>query len=624
MPLSQSQNCPYPEAPTTRLVIPTAFYSSEQKLHYPACQEQSSQDNQNILEFLPLMNGNEAEPSQSFSLPCMDDLRLPQCLSPLEPSTSTATHQPILGNSMNRRDKIQPQPSLQGRPWLTEKPRSLQFPLGAIRENKRASLPHDTKRSCCSKQRQKHLELNPQNGGTCAESCSVTKVEERGTISAAGQNMAELKFVPRKVKESLKCKQGDTKSDAPVPKRRKRKRTSHTQDAVSSLLAYKDVKVSDGTKSQINLSVCSVRLSSNNVLAKEREMATSSSNMANTFAGKPSEPSTIAECWREKAGGPEDLNSDQIRIRTRGFLRKTQDTPSNTSLENSSVLKPVARRAMIVCKQEVSPPRRKRGRPPKRKLKESPAESSLAIIERKSHDVECEQQIANNLPKDEENGEKTKCKKRRRNRSEVEVLPLKKTRSAESPGKVEADDNNDVIPAERKLRQPGMVTLKEFQKLIKRQHSKTRKSRKSQDKGTNETARDVESEGKACGSRFEGLTKETGVDTTQPQSRDGTEESCVIFDVTVDKNHNQIFNKSTAEYSKSQRDDTSSSTSTSVFGDEYHPVFSFDVLGEEVAKLAAEREQPRKNPDEGRVFVPVLHSESYRNMGKAKLTLLNH
>ncbi len=105
------------------------------------------------------------------------------------------------------------------------------------------------------------------------------------------------------------------------------------------------------------------------------------------------------------------------------------------------------------------------------------------------------------------------------------------------------------------------------------------------------------------------------MDSTQPQNGDGTEESRFIFNVTVDKNHNQIFNSSTAAY-KSQRDDTNSSTSkeTSVFGDECHPVFSFDVLGEEVAKLAAERE----NPDEGRVFVPIVHSGSLldnRNMG---------
>ncbi|XP_044044820.1 uncharacterized protein LOC122872861 isoform X2 [Siniperca chuatsi] len=580
MPLSKSQNCPYPEAPTARSDIPTACYSSGQKLHYPACQETSSQDDQSILEFLPLTNGNEAQASLSFSLPCMDDLRLPRLLSPLEPSTSAAKHQPILSNSANHSDKILP--SLHGRPWLTEVPASLQFPLSAIthRENKRASLPQDANCSCWSRQRQKHLELNPQNGASWVESCTV---EERGTISAGHQNAAELNSHPMKVKESSNCKQGD----AAAPKRRKIKRTSHPQDAAGSLFAWKDVKVSDG---QINLSVCSVSLSSNNVLAKEREMATSSLTMPYKFVRKPSESSAITESLREKTRGPGDLSSDQTRIRTRGFLKKTRETPSDTSLENSSVLKPVARTAKIVYKQEVSLPRRKRGRPPKVKLENNPPESSPAITEKKSHNVESEHQIDNNLPKEECEKSKRRCKKQRRNRSEVEVIPPKKTTSAESTGEAEPDNNNETIPAGRKLgtpKRPRVVILKEFQKLIKHQHSRTRKSKESQDKEKNETARDVEEE----------LTKETemDIDVTQSQNRDGIEESHVIFNVTVDKNHNEIFNKS-------QLDDSNSSTSkeTSLFGDEDHPLFSFDVLGEEVAKLAAEREQPLKNPDEAR------------------------
>ncbi|XP_051239876.1 uncharacterized protein LOC127354188 isoform X2 [Dicentrarchus labrax] len=572
-PLSKSLNCPYPEAPTVRSVIPTSLYSSGQKPHYLEHQEPSSQGDQNILEFLPMMN--EAESLRFFSLPCVDDMRLPRCLSPLEPFASAAKCQPILNNSTDQGEKIQPQPSQNGRSWLTENPGSLQFPLSAIthRENKSVYLPQDTNHSCW--RWQKHPE-NPQNRGTWAESVSEVKSDQS------------------KMKECLKWKQSDTKGDAAEPKRRKRKHTSHPQNAAGSLLAY-DVKVSDGTKSQINLSVCSVSLSSNNVLAKEREMATSALNIPNKFIGIPDEPSAITESSREKTRGAGDLSIDQTRIRTRSFLKKTQETPSDTSLENYLVLKPVACRAKILNKQGVSPVRRKRGRPRKAKLEES----YPAISGNNSHGAESEQQIDNNLPKEKEEGDKTKRrhKRRRRTRSEREVIAVKKAKSAETAGKAEADDNDD-----RKLDAPKrqrMVTLKEIQKLIKRQHSKTRKSKESEDKETNETARDVGGEAKACGSRCEKLFKgtELDIDISQPQNGDRIEEPCV--NVTVDKNHNQIFNKSTAEYSKSRRDDTNSSTSeTSLLSEEYHPVFSFDVLGEEVAKLGAEREQAPRSSDE--------------------------
>lgn len=598
MPLSKHQNCPYPEAPMTRSVTPPSFCSSEQKLHYPACQEPSSQADQNFLEFLPLVNRNEALSSQSLSLPCMNDLRLPQCLSPLEPFASATKHQPIFNNNnlTNHSSKILPQPSLHGRPWLAEKSGPLLFPLSAItsREIKSASSPQDTNNSCR------------------AESDTV---KEGGAISAGHQNAAEVKPEHREMKESLSCIQGDTKRGAAVPERRKRKRTSHPQHTAGTLLAEKDVKASDGTKSQISPSVCSVTLSSNSVLEKAIKMTTSSPNMPDTFLGKPDEPSTITAGLREKIRGAGDLSADQTRIRTRGFLKKIQGTPINTSLEKYSFLKPMASRAKIVNEQGVSAPRRKRGRPLKTKLEKSPP----AISESKSHGVKSEQQNNNFLHKEEEEeGEKPerRCKKQRRSTSEVEVIPLKKTMSDESTGKAEADNNNNgIIPAEGELvmlKRPRMVILQEFKKLIKRKNSKAVKSKESQDKET--TARDValvESEAKACDSRCGELMKETEVETdiTQPQNRDKTEDSHVIFSVTFDKNNNQIFNKSTATCGKPKRNDTNSciSEGTSLSGDERrHPGIPFDALGEEVDKLAAEREQPLKDPDDGKVFVPLI------------------
>ncbi|XP_050922978.1 uncharacterized protein LOC108885748 [Lates calcarifer] len=589
MPLSKSQECPHLDAPTTRSVIPSAFFSSGQKLHYPALWDLSSQDSQHNLEFLPLKNGNETQSMHTtvLSIPCMDDLRLPQCLSPLEPCTSATKHQPVPNNPVNLGNKVQQQPSLHGRPWLTENPGSLKFPLSAItcKENKSMSLPQDTNYNCLSKHRQEHLELNRQNEGILAESCTVKEVEERETLSSVQPNAAELKSDPRKMKED------NTAGNTMAPKRRT-KRTSHPQDAASSLLAYKHVKIGDGTKSQINLSVCQVSLSSNNVLAKERGMATSSMNILS----KPNQQSLVTESLREKPR-ISVANTAQTRIRTRGFLKKTEKSPSDTSPEDSLVAKPGAYRAQTANKQGVT--NQKRGRPPKTKLKDPiPPNNNPALPEKMGSNEESQQKMDRNLPKEDlEKGDKTKqkCKKRRLNRSTEEgVIPPKKTISIESTDKPDAGIN-DIIPDVRKLgasKWPQMVTLKEFQKLIKRQHSKTRKLKESQE--TNGTVKDAESEGmvnRDSTYKESAKDKEMDIDITQPQDRVGSEQSPVIS-VTVDKNHNQVFSEST--------DGTDSSTKkTSFLCGGNQPVFSFDDLEEVVAKLAAEREQPLMNLYEG-------------------------
>ncbi|XP_075946813.1 uncharacterized protein LOC142948583 isoform X2 [Anarhichas minor] len=573
MPLSKTLNCPYPEALSGQRLLTTFTY-------FPAFQEPPSQDN--ILEIFPLMNGNEAQ--SLHSLPCMDDLRLPQCLSPLEPSTSPAKRPSTLNSSTNQSGNIQPQSSVHGRPWLSVNMGSLQFPLSAITHgaNRSESLPLDS-----NQQQQKHLELHPQSGESRAATCSGQEVEERGAISDGHQNVAKLKSDLRKIKKDVKCKQDDTKGDAAVPKRRRKKRPGSPQEA-SSPLEYKHMKVSDETKGQINLSVCLVSLSSNNVLAKEREIA-AGLNMPDTFVGKTNELSTITESLREKTRGPEDLNTNQMRIRTRGFLKRTLETTSSSSIE-STVLQPVVRSAPIVNKEGV--PKRGRGRPRKIRVEEMPLESalSLTVADKKSHDVKREPQNDSLL---KEESEKTrKRKKRIRNRSKVEAVPLMAL-------SVEADHNSDVT-GRRLGATKRMVSLKEFQKLIKRQHSKTRKSKESQDKETSETAGVVErEEGKTCGSRLEELTNGTEMDTAQPQNRGGVKEHHAFLDVTVDENHNQIVNKSSAECDESQQDETNVPTGneTRLLGDESLPVVSFDVLGEE-AELAAETEQPLKSPDE--------------------------
>ncbi|CAK6980525.1 uncharacterized protein LOC121911515 isoform X1 [Scomber scombrus] len=599
-----SQNGLYPEAPTTSSVIASALYSIGQEPDYPSFQVASSQEEQNILQFLPLSNGNETPSLHSFPLPCMDDLRLPPCLSPLEPSTSAA-NQPAPDLSISYGiNTEQQQLSRHGRPWLTEKPRSLQFPLSTIaeRENKHTSLKQH--HAHWSMQCLDRLELNSQQGITCADSGIENRARER-TISACSQNAAELKSDHKRTKKSLKCKQCETVCDSVTPKRRKRKFPNDLQDAVGTLLTYPTLKVSDGTKSQINLSVCSVSLSSNNVLAKEREAVNGPSDMPSKFGRKTNEQSTMTEEMKEKIspeGYTKSVNTDQTRIRTRSFLRKAQESPSDVSTEISPIPKSVICRAMIVAKQVSQKCKRNRGRPKITKLEElPPSDGTPPIVEKEGHNGENEQQTEKDLPMEAlENSEKTKreCKKRTRTRgAEVEVIPQKKTISAESTAKVEAENNRDVIPAVKKVgTQKQMVSLKEFKKLIKRQHLKTWKLKENQK--MNET---VEDKREACDDTVsnyeEESTKEKEMDigVTQPEDKGGIEESQVILNVTVDKNHNRIFKKSTDENHRSQQGDliTAAGQGISLFGEEDLP-----VCPKLSAEGGAEREQPLTSQDQ--------------------------
>ncbi|KAK2919421.1 hypothetical protein Q8A73_003792 [Channa argus] len=590
---SKSQECLHPEPITKQMVIPSAFLCSGQKQYYQEYQQTSLQDSQRILGFLPLVTGNDTQTLPPGPPPCMDDFRLPPCLSPLESCTSATKHQAIL-NPMNLGNKLQQQPCLHGRPWLSENPGSLQFPLSAInhRQNKCACLSKHTNCSCWSKQQ--HEEKNPQSGGTWAEPCTVQEVKEKEIITGSLQNVAELKSDPRKIKKGLKGQQGDRAGNAITFLRRKRKLPSPLQDA-GSLLADKDVKVSAGTKGQINLSSCSVSLFSNNALVKKRAVATCSSNTPSILLGKSNQLSPFKESLRTKESG---VITEQTRIITRGFIKRNQESPCSTSSQNPLVSKSLSFRSKIVNSGDTVS-KRKRGRPRKAKVEDlSSAESNPAVDEGKIHSGECEQQIDRDLSKEDlEKGDKTRreLKKTRRNRGASLGITTLKNLGSKRTSKSDAN-NNDIIPTVRPLRTPKrlpMVSLKDFQKLIKLQHSKTRKSIESQEKYDPLRAGMVSRDGTCKGS---GNDSKMDVDAKFHSS--GRSEESVTFSVTVEEDHRQNFNELTAEQEALQQDDTESfpGKETSLFGDSL--AFSGDVLPEEVPRLDAKR-KPLKNPDEG-------------------------
>ncbi|KAM8879301.1 uncharacterized protein AB9W97_014741 [Spinachia spinachia] len=562
--LCRTQNSQYPEA----LSGPTQFTLLT---YFPACQEPPSQDNRHMVELFPQINQNGAASLHPST--CRDDLQLPQCLSPLKPSTSTAKHPPNRNTYTNLSDNVELQSSVRGRPWLAVKPGLLQFPLSAITHtaSRNVSLPRHSNHSNSAQRQQKRPELNPQGGETQTASCPVQEVKEREAISGGHRNVAEEKCDLRKMKKNVKCKQVDNKGEVEVTKRRKRTRSGHPLET-SSPTAYNHVKVNDGAKGQIQLGVCLVSLSSNNVLAKEREMA-ACSKVPIPFVGETNEPSSFTESLRETTRGPGDPTTSPMRISTRGFLKKTQGTPHSSSTE-SPVLKPAVCPAPILNKQDV--PKRGRGRPRKTQGKGIRPDQT-------SHAVKREEQIDGSLSK---SGRMKRCKKRMfRNERESDAVPP-------TAFSAEAGRNSDVIPDQkphRATKPPRMVSLMQLQKLIKRQHSKTGESENSHDEESGGAAGVAAcGEEKERGSRFEEFTHGTDMHIAKPQDRD---ECPHVASVRVDdNNNNHIFYKSGAEGDECQRDKTHVSASN-----ESRPALACD--GEE-AELAAETEQPLKIPDE--------------------------
>lgn len=488
--------------PPTRPVTPTAFYS--------ACQEPSSQHSEDILELLPPMSGNKEQSSHSFSSPCMDDLHLPQCLSPLEPF-ALAKRQPLSKDLRSLSYRIQSEPSPDGRPLPTENPK--------IHYSKSGQTRTDMK--------------SPQN------------------------LKSRVEFNFREMPKDLLCTKDDPTGDVAAQWERNEKRLGHPEDAADSQVAPRVVEVGDGTKTQINLSACSVSLSSNNVLAKEREMAVSSTDKSSG-----------------QSRGTWNFNIDRVQIRTRGFLKKSQEAVCHASRKHFSVLKPKACKAKTVSQEEATTLKRKRGRPSKKRSEEQPA----VVSENKSHAVPREQQGDNGLMRIEE-GEKKRWRKQRRNRSEVEVVPRKRTRG---PGKAELDDNYDATPLMRKHTSPkrtGRINLKGFQKFVKHQSSKIRKSNKSQDRNMNIAEMPDESSENLC---------------KLIQEKDAAENMEII---TVDKNHNRLLNK-TVEEGKSWQENSFTGEETILSRDEHQ----CDVLGEEV-EVPAERAEPLQNLGEGKVLM---------------------
>ncbi|XP_043971064.1 uncharacterized protein LOC122830073 [Gambusia affinis] len=492
---------------------PVSYFSSGQKLHDLMLQQPFCQEDQNI-EFLSLSHESDTQSADAFSLPTMEDLRLPPCLSPLVPS---AGHQQPDTSVSGRMEN-----DVQSLPWLTKNACMLTFPLNAITAGKTELLVTGSS----SQQSQSFRKLTLKNEGRAGPATSVRQ--------------REIKPIRERKTNTMKRKKNkhDAAEDTAPPKRKRRRRPDSWRELakVSSL----DPEVRNAATT-----VCSVSLSCNNVLMNQREIGISSLN-------KP--PSASSATGSEKSRAPGTLCTKQPRIRTRGFVKQSERGTSNAVSDKCCVLIPVIRRPVMVHKQDPGVTKRRRGRPPKIKLENFP-EDAGAIVEIKGQ-IEAVEEISEK----ESPVVDIKCGKPMSSAGEGESRQLERTASDESSGKNKTDNMKSGEPQ----KQSWMVTLKEFQKLIKRKHSKTRKGTEVQ--GRNKPADVGELEKQA-------EIDKSGVSETHRR---------VLFDATVDENHNQLPNTSAAACKTSLQDVMGNSEARKSCGSDEgdKPASSCDVLEE--------------------------------------------
>lgn len=308
------------------------------------------------------------------------------------------------------------------------------------------------------------------------------------------------------------------------------------------------VEVRDGVQTRLHLSACCVSLSSNNVLAKEREMAVSSSG---------------------KAKGTRSVCRVSSKIRTRGFLRKIQEASSQTNGKDAFVSQPAACESDTVDNGEVAPFKRKRRRPFSKKC---PPEQIVASAS-EGHPATREHQGEHSATPGEGGGKKTKRKWRRKNERGTEAVPRKRSRRA---AKAEVGDSRDVALTTE--HSSSRETHKMKRKFALGPNSKV-KARANKDKGANEPERRDESSEHMCESNGD---------------KDAAEKPGVLTPA-LDENFNQLVNTDGHEGNSCGF----TGEQVSLPGDE----LQCDVVGEEVGQFPAEATALLQTLGEGKALI---------------------
>ncbi|XP_061625960.1 uncharacterized protein LOC133476505 [Phyllopteryx taeniolatus] len=478
----------------------------------------------------------ERQPLSSFSPTCFNDMQLPRCLSPIEPFTSVGIDEATTNEHQSSRC---------ARPLLTEQS-LLVFPL-SDGEDKRPPLSkrHQSK---LPKQCLKQLEYEPQQSRNCALSCIKNKM---GMCPTA----AERKAYPQRIKRTLVHNKGVTTDGNVVPKKRK-VCVDYPKGCSSSIC--------DDLRSKKNIRICSVSLSRNNVLAKERKMATGSPKSPPSCSGKHDQQSTTNDHLkkRTRSTGPKKLvNTRQSHIKTRVFLKTTQVPPSDTCTQSITDTNSEVHSPTVASNTKVSFFKKKRGRPPKK--------AALPVILKSEIQEKMEEELLKiNLEKSDKI--KGKGPKIRNGRGEEQVVPLKSIKNA-------AKSDDDSAPK-------SMVAFTEFQTFVKTQHLKKKKSAESQEAGKNVLNGDNHEDN----------------DFIQLQV-----ESPVNVSVSTGQNPNQVLNKSTDEREGLQQHGSGRSSGKGTTSRDEHSLE--DVVKRSVAQHA-EMDQTPKIQELNFVVMPNKHS----------------
>ncbi|CAL8329793.1 unnamed protein product [Lota lota] len=433
--------------------------------------------------------------------------------------------------------------------WLSETPQVLQFPLSlGFKERTKPSEPCDLSR-LESMEGQELLEpshpsteMMRKKGKYSLKKLCVKAAKEEMQSSSGRESLTGPISSCEHVSKSKdpQFKQCDMK-DKPVISKKKRKCEAHTDDAFDHTLVYKATRHRDGEFSKIFLNMCSVSLSCNNVLSKERTL-----NKESHPSKEPQEVLDITDVDK----GFKKLKADQTITKT-----KTSNTPharsaSKTKDKGDKIVENVP----VIKRKPGRPPKKKivhhnanpsTGRPPKKKIVPHNANPSTdEILESDSKmnvnakiGEECQQNYGKSQVKRRSSIRNVDCGLEISNdevhnvHSSDTILPSHAV-SALNPESSPRVENKQLSETKR----TAMVSLKEFKELIKFRHIKTRGLQTKTKVNSSEVEENVHFDGKTCDNtdRCDATSAETviGLDILPTKN---------VTDVKFDQNQNQVI-----------------------------------------------------------------------------------
>ncbi|KAM9819690.1 uncharacterized protein ACBT44_009378 isoform 1-T2 [Syngnathus typhle] len=534
-----------PNCKSEPLVDPSSMEIPEQPFNLDLSSVRSLEQN-----YQPVQ---EAHPLSSFSSPCLNDLRLPRCLSPIDPFTSAEIDN-LTANNYQLPRCVEP--------LLIEHSGLLVFPM-AHREDEQPPLLK-TRQNCWRKPFLKQLESEPQQSQSCR-----TLPCMRNAVGAC-PTAAERKSYPMKIKPTLIRKKSVALDGIAPPKKRK-VCVDYPPDAIGSNCdAYLSTK---------QLSVCSVSLSRNNVLAKERNMAKGSPKSPTVLSVTQNQLSTTKNHVKERTitvEPPKSTNTSQTRIKTRDFLKTTQGPPSDTCTQSTNANAKVPR--FPIASNQVCLFKPKRGRRPKNTKALFSPNTSAPVISKSENEVKIEEELFK-IDLEKSNIMKRKGPKNKKGRGKEQVVTM-------SAAKTDNDASKQKIAFSKRH---NLKKKSVSQEVGKKRHNLKKKS----------VSQEV------------GKKSFNGDDHIESVRIPLQEETSANVNVSVDVNHCQILKQSPDEKDRLQEQDSESSfRKRTTFLTAEHP--SWDEAKESFTQHS-ERDQAQKTPIQG--LTPVVMPPQKNNPG---------